>query len=250
MLDGYGANLTQCVLGVGCKVIGEFMRVDAPSNCSVHAIEIAQQISAFGVVNPRLRSEIYCQLCKQTNRNPNWYARDAVTTTVAAATESSSSGGGGGVEIATNTDWRNRAHTIKGWELFAVVVDSFLPEPGLEPYLRKYFYDNLEARPPSGAQVQASCSTKVSIYASYCLRRYELNHENQLQATNLDEHAIKMAIVCCWPMRRQSSRGAWSLELGIVALILDGVLLAGRAIHQDVVRWIVGEVVRNGCAKT
>ena len=56
-----------------------------------------------------------------------------------------------------------RPSTIKGWELMAIVIDSFPCTKNLEPYIRCYFQN---------CSIHLTAS-RISLYAAYCLRRYD-----------------------------------------------------------------------------
>jgi len=136
----------------------------------------------------------------------------------------------------------HRRQTVKGWELLAVVIESFLPGPGLEPYLRKYFYDNLETQPPEGANVPPSEHSKVSIYASYCLRRFEVNFQGQMPPSLMNERDVKMEIVR--RARTHYDRAPGCLCSSTNSDSIDGISVG--AVHQDAVWWRVGQDLRDG----
>lgn len=53
--------------------------------------------------------------------------------------------------------------TMKGWELMAIAIDSFPCTKNLEPYVRSFLHE-------SALHVDTS---RISVYAAYCLRRYD-----------------------------------------------------------------------------
>lgn len=56
-----------------------------------------------------------------------------------------------------------RESTIKGWEMMAILIESFPCSTNLEPYIRNYLQESSFNR---------GDLSRVSVYAAYCLRRY------------------------------------------------------------------------------
>lgn len=83
-----------------------------------HLIKILNQMM---LAPEELRDELYCQLCKQTNGNPN-----------PESTES-------------------------GWQLFMVALATFPPSFDLKPHLMAYFVDNLTHEIPNCAKYAEIC---------------------------------------------------------------------------------------------
>lgn len=62
---------------------------------------------------------------------------------------------------------RNRNSTLKGWQLFLILIESYLPTKNLENYIRKYIYDAIAAN-------NSPTTIKVAHFAHYCFRRFQV----------------------------------------------------------------------------
>lgn len=106
------------------QVIMRFMD-DFPEKGKQRPADLLRILFEEAIDHPQLRDEIYVQLMKQTNENPN------------------------------------QAHNVKGWELLAICARIFLPTEKLSPYLMAHFVNainNKAQRPQEGALAETALS--------------------------------------------------------------------------------------------
>ena len=117
---------------------------------STDPVRIVQKLISKGLTYAELRDETYCQMCKQITNHPN------------------------------------AAHCVKGWELLTLVVDSFQPSRGLEPYVKKFMFDAAQATGWMDADRK-----KIPDFAFHCLRRLAVNARTRFAPRLPNPHEIK-----------------------------------------------------------